>query len=37
MFEWAAAVAERVPVWLLVRPRDGWTVQAVCAALEDLG
>lgn len=37
MFEWAAAVAGRVPVWLLVRPAGGWTVEAVCAALEDLG
>ena len=36
MFEWAAAVADRVPVWLLVRPATGWTVEEVCAAVENL-
>ena len=36
VFEWAAAVAVRVPVWLLVRPADDWTVEAVCETLEDL-
>jgi hypothetical protein len=37
MFEWAAAVAGRVPVWLLARAADGWTAEAVCATVEDLG
>jgi hypothetical protein len=33
-FLWASSVAHRVPVRLLVRPADGWTVDAVRAALE---
>jgi HPr serine kinase-like protein len=33
-FLWASSVAQRVPVRQLVRPADGWTVDAVRAALE---
>ena len=36
MFEWAVAVADRVPVWLLVRPANDWTVEPVCESLENL-
>ena len=36
VFEWAMAVARRIPVWLLVRPADEWTVDDVCVAIEGL-
>ncbi len=34
MFEWAAAVAQKVPVHVLTRPATGWTVDAVADAIE---
>jgi hypothetical protein len=33
-FLWASSVAQRVPVRQLIRPADGWTVDAVRATLE---
>jgi len=36
LFGWAAAVADRVPVWTLSRPADVWTVEVVCVTLEGL-
>jgi hypothetical protein len=35
MFAWAAAVADRLPVSELSRPRSGWTAGAVASAVED--
>lgn len=34
LFAWAAAVAAGVPVYLVTRPRPGWTVDAVAQAVE---
>jgi hypothetical protein len=34
MFEWAGAVASKVPVYAVSRPGDGWTVDEVADAVE---
>lgn len=36
LFAWAAAVAARVPVWLLARPEGAWTTDEVCERIERL-
>lgn len=35
-FDVATVVAARTPIWRLVRPVDGWTADAVCAAVEQI-
>ena len=34
MFAWAVEVASKVPVYVVTRPADGWTVDAVAQAVE---
>jgi hypothetical protein len=36
MFGWAGAVAATVPVHVVARPDDGWTVDAVADAVEQI-
>jgi HPr Serine kinase C-terminal domain len=36
LFAWSAALAAQVPVWLVNRPPDTWTVQQLADLLEDL-
>ena len=36
MFAWAGALADRVTVCEVLRPRDGWTLDAVLDEIEDL-
>lgn len=36
MFEWAGAVAQKVPVHVVTRPATGWTVDAVAEAVEHI-
>lgn len=36
LFAWAAAVAERAPVHVLLRPRESWTAEGVAERVESL-
>ena len=37
MFRWAAGIAAKVPVHAVTRPEEGWSVDAVADAIEQLG